>query len=190
MNNNHPKVSLRSLSRQDTGQIFLWKTDRQILHFLGRDPNMPRSQEIFVERFQRQLLSPRGRRLVQGIVAQDGELVGYVTVFNIDLYRKSGEFGILIGNKAYWDRGLGTVAARLFLRKVFDETPLEHLVLYTAHFNGRAQRCFEKCGFRVVQDYAPHEEASAYESVKMMLTRQMFLRLDARWSQRAADPER
>lgn len=190
MNNDQPIVSLRPLSRQDACQIFLWKSDRQILHFLGRDPDMPRSEEIFVERFQRQLLSPRAQRLVQGIVAQDGKLVGYVSVFNLDLYRKTGEFGILIGDKAYWDRGLGTAAARLFLRKVFDETPLEHLVLYTAHFNGRAQRCFEKCGFWTVQGYMPHEEASAYESVKMILTRETFLRLDAQWSQHTMDPER
>jgi RimJ/RimL family protein N-acetyltransferase len=190
MNNSQPKVRLRSLSREDMARIFLWKTDRQALHFLGRDPDMPRSQEKFVERFQRQLLSPQARRLVQGIEAPNGELVGYVSVFNIDLYRKMGQFSILIGDKAYWDRGLGTAAARLFLRRIFGETSLKYLFLYTAHFNTRAQRCFEKCGFRVVWDYMPARDGSAYESIKMMLTREMYLRSEALWRERMADPER
>lgn len=116
-------------------------------------------------------------------MAPNGELVGYVSAFDTDFYRKTGEFGIIIGNKAYWNRGIGTVATRSFLRKILVETPLEHVVLYTAHFNGRAQGCFEKCGFQVIQSYMPPRETSEYESAKMILTRKVLLRLNALWSQ-------
>jgi len=141
-----------------------------VLHLVGRDHGTPRSERKFVEIFERQLVSPLARRLCRAIITPDGELLGYASVSNVDLYDQSAEFSILIGKKDLWDQGRGTSAAQLFLAEVFSETSLEHLVLYTAHFNKSAQRCFQNCGFRVVPEYQASPEASAYRAVKMAIS--------------------
>jgi RimJ/RimL family protein N-acetyltransferase len=190
MKTNDRKVCLRLLQHQDIIQIYRWRCDRQVLHLIGRDHDMPRSEERFVENFERQLVSPLARRLLRAITTSDGEFIGYVSLFNVDLYERSAEFSILIGRKDLWDHGWGASATHLFLNEIFFETSLERLVLHTAHFNKRAQRCFQKCGFRVVSNYQAPPDASAYQAVKMAISKDEFIIGDAlgdRWIREAEE---
>jgi RimJ/RimL family protein N-acetyltransferase len=58
-------------------------------------------------------------------------------------------FGIVIGEKAHWNRGFGTEATRLALRFAFGELNLHRVELEVFAFNKRAIRAYEKAGFRL-----------------------------------------
>lgn len=48
----------------------------------------------------------------------------------------------------YWEHGYGTEAMHLLLAYLFDQHKVDRVELDTAEFNLRAQRSFEKCGFK------------------------------------------
>ena len=53
----------------------------------------------------------------------------------------------MIGDKAYWSRGLGTDAMLTLLRFGFDEMNLHRIDLVVDADNERAIACYRKCGF-------------------------------------------
>ena len=56
--------------------------------------------------------------------------------------------GITIGDKRYWNRGYGTDIVRTFLVYLFTEQNMRRIYLNTLDWNVRAQRAFQKAGFR------------------------------------------
>ena len=83
------------------------------------------------------------------IVAVDGdELIGNCGIEVISAIDRTGELGILIGDKRFWNRGYGTEAVRLLLGFGFLTLNLNNIRLTVHSFNERAIRCYEKCGFK------------------------------------------
>lgn len=77
-----------------------------------------------------------------------GDVVGEVVFNEVDPIANSCNFRTLIGT-AGRNRGLGTDAARLFLGYGFEQLGLHRISLGVFAFNPRAQRVYEKAGFRV-----------------------------------------
>ena len=83
------------------------------------------------------------------IVTLDGdELLGSCGIRDVSAVDRTGELGIMIGNKEFWNRGFGTEAVRLLLRFGFLTLNLNNISLTVHSFNERAIRCYEKCGFK------------------------------------------
>jgi RimJ/RimL family protein N-acetyltransferase len=76
----------------------------------------------------------------------DGRLVGS-TELRLEPARRKAEFGIVIGDRSQWGRGLGTEALRLVLAYAFGELELNRVELTTAEDNERAIRSYKKVGF-------------------------------------------
>ena len=77
----------------------------------------------------------------------DGKLVGDCGLRFIDWKSRKAEFFITIGEKQFWDKGLGSDALRIVIRLAFDKMNLNRLWLTVLVDNPRAVRCYEKCGF-------------------------------------------
>ena len=83
------------------------------------------------------------------IVALDGDrLIGNCGIRDVSAVDRTGELGILIGDKRFWNRGFGTDAVRLLLRFGFLTLNLNNVKLTAHSFNKRAIRCYQKCGFK------------------------------------------
>jgi RimJ/RimL family protein N-acetyltransferase len=88
----------------------------------------------------------------QPMVIEVKELDNWVTIGNMgiiehDTHARSGEFGITIGNKAYWNKGFGTEATQLMLKHCFGTLNLNRVYLRVYENNPGAVRCYEKAGF-------------------------------------------
>jgi len=90
----------------------------------------------------------RGDRLGFGILDEKGEWLGTVELY--ELSRNEATLGILIGAKDRWGQGYGTDAVRAVLAYAFTKMGLHKVKLRTYRHNLRAQRAFEKAGFRFV----------------------------------------
>ncbi|SKC69450.1 GNAT family N-acetyltransferase [Maledivibacter halophilus] len=78
------------------------------------------------------------------------ELLGNCGLLNVDFINRTAELGIFIGNKEYWNRGLGQEAIELILNFGFNIINLNNIMLRVRGFNKRAIKCYEKCGFKVI----------------------------------------
>jgi RimJ/RimL family protein N-acetyltransferase len=74
--------------------------------------------------------------------------IGNCMIYNIKPIFREGELGIMIGNKNYWDQSFGQQAMNKLIKFMFNKTKIEHLYLHTLTSNIRAQKCFQKAGFR------------------------------------------
>lgn len=80
---------------------------------------------------------------------QDDRLIGEVSLDGIDGQHGDAFLGIGIGDRSYWNQGMGTDALRLILRYAFQELNLQRVSLNVFEYNPRAIRVYEKAGFQV-----------------------------------------
>ena len=85
--------------------------------------------------------------------------------------------GIVIGEKEYWGKGYGTEAVKTMLRYAFHELGLNRVELETYSFNPRAQRCYERAGFRRegVRRGALYRDGKFHDIIIMGILREEFL---------------
>ena len=81
--------------------------------------------------------------------------IGNVKLEPIDWSAKSAVFGMLLGDRAYWGRGIGSEVTRLVVEHAFEGLGLEKIELGVEKDNAAAIRVYEKAGFRVV----PHPKS-------------------------------
>ncbi len=77
-------------------------------------------------------------------------LIGSCGLHGIDYVNGISEFGIAIGDKRYWNKGYGTEATKLILDYAFNILNLKNVMLYVFAYNERAQRAYEKAGFKLI----------------------------------------
>jgi len=78
------------------------------------------------------------------------ELIGSCGFIELDHLNQTGEAGIFIGNKNYWNKGYGTEAFQLLLDYGFKALNLHNIMLRVYSFNERAIESYEKIGFRII----------------------------------------
>lgn len=119
----------------------------------------------------------RGDRLGFGILDENGIWLGTVELY--ELGRGDATLGILIGAKDRWGQGYGTEAVRGVLGYGFSQLGLRRVKLKTFKHNLRAQRAFEKAGFRSITVVPGNSRfgfnfASRSEDVWMEVTKEQW----------------
>ncbi len=138
---------LRSKTIADAEQDFTWRCDAELATFDAARP-FGGSFSEYLSIFGDELAYPSPYRRTLSVLDVDGRHIGNVMYYNVDYQRREAEMGITIGIKDYWGRGFGTDLMRTFISYLFQSTVLDRIYLKTLDWNVRAQRCFEKAGFR------------------------------------------
>ena len=74
-------------------------------------------------------------------------LIGYTSLSRFD--GDECELGIVIGEKEYWNKGLGQEATRLTMGYAFGTLGMKRIVLSTSGLHEAAIRMYESCGFKI-----------------------------------------
>ena len=140
-------IRLRRKRLADAEDDFEWRRDPELARFDAAAPLRGTFQEFYTS-FQDEVRLPSPFRRVLSVDDLDGHHIGNVMYYNIDERRGEAELGITIGDKRYWNQGYGTDILRTFLRYLFTEQHMTRIYLHTLDWNVRAQRSFQKAGFR------------------------------------------
>jgi RimJ/RimL family protein N-acetyltransferase len=140
-------IVLRKKTSADADQGYQWRCDPERATF---DAALPFGGSLreYLSIFGDELKYPSPYRRTIGVEDLNGRHIGNVMYYNVDYSRRETEIGVTIGVKDYWGRGFGTDLIKTFVRHLFDTTVLDRVYLKTLDWNIRAQRCFEKAGFR------------------------------------------
>lgn len=131
----------------DAQDEYRWRSDEEIARF---DASRPVQAEF--ENYQRnwsfdyRFTDMAGRSFA--VEDENGRHIGNIMYYNIDHQRAEAEIGISIGERDYWSRGYGSDAIEALTRKLMRITSLKRLYLHTLDWNRRAQRAFQRAGFR------------------------------------------
>ena len=122
------KVRLRPIERDDLPRFVEWFGDPKVRRHLLRYLPFSLAQE---ERWFENLLGQLERQtdVLLAIETADGVHIGNVGLHAIDWKNRNAEFGIAIGEKAYWGQGYGADATRTLLNVAFGEMNLHRVFL-------------------------------------------------------------
>lgn len=85
------------------------------------------------------------------IVEKDtNKAIGNCGLHQVNEIHRRATFGIFIGEKTYWNQGIGAEATALILDYGFNIMNLNNITLEVVAYNQRAVRCYEKVGFKYV----------------------------------------
>ena len=141
-------VVLREKRLGDAHNDFRWRTDTELARFDAARP-FGATYHDYLALFRDELTYPSPYRRSLAIEDMDGRHIGNAMYYNIDTIRREAEIGITIGERDYWGKGYGTDAVKTLVRVIFQATGFRRIYLKTLEWNVRAQRSFEKAGFRV-----------------------------------------
>lgn len=139
------KAYLRPVDQEDVDRFVRWFNDPEVRINLSSSFPLNRIREReFVEKLYRD-----ERDVVLAIVVKEGDQhIGVAGLHGIKLPNRNATFGIAIGEKALWDKGFGTEAARLILDYGFRQLNLHRVTLWVYSTNRRAIHVYEKLGFK------------------------------------------
>ncbi len=138
------RVKLRRLRRSDASSMARHAHDKAISRYTTLPyPYRLEGAYEFIKLSQAHFRKKEAYEL--GIVV-DGNVVGTMSLFNIDRKNGKAEMGYWIGRE-FWGRGLVTEAARLIMRFGFEEVGLERIFALVMHPNRASSKVLERLGF-------------------------------------------
>jgi RimJ/RimL family protein N-acetyltransferase len=142
------RVRLRAVEREDIPRYVEWLNDPEVIG--GLLLNLPMSTWDETRWFENLANRPAEERpLALDVRLPDGlwKHVGSVGLHQIEWTNRCAEFGIVIGDKTFWNNGYGAEATRLTLQHGFETLNLNRIYLYVFETNPRAIHIYEKIGF-------------------------------------------
>jgi RimJ/RimL family protein N-acetyltransferase len=141
------RIVLREKRLTDARNDFRWRTDAELAGFDAARP-FAAAYEDYLALYRDELAYPSPYRRSFAIEDAAGKHIGNVMYYNIDAVRREAEIGITIGEREYWSQGYGSDAVRTLVQHILQATGFRRVYLKTLDWNHRAQRAFEKAGFR------------------------------------------
>lgn len=163
---------LREFSRADVDRWLEWPRHTDPLFASFNPPPMsPRQRDAY-------WASKRQGGDARQYAVDDlaGELIGRISLREIDWYAQSAVLGISFRPDRL-SQGLGTDALSTFLGYFFGPLGMEALFLDVAAYNERAHRCYERCGFRRIGEHwgeAGPDTAGVFRDPRLQALRPVF----------------
>lgn len=170
---------LRPLSLADLDEIMLWINDQEVNQYVGRVLPMNREAEsAWIS-----ALAQNKNDIVFGICCVNEksviQLIGTCGLHRINWIDRRAVTGIAIGNKAYWEKGIGSIAFRLLIKYAFLSLNLHRLSSSAIAFNDRSIALHKRCGFTLegVSRRAVSRHDQYYDLINFGLLRDEFLKI-------------
>jgi RimJ/RimL family protein N-acetyltransferase len=163
------KVRLREKKLSDVRNDYTWQRDSELAKF-DAVPVMDMPFPLYLLDYTAEIKRTRHNRFPLAIETLDGKHIGNCTCYEIDEKKGEAQFGIMIGDADYRDKGYGRDVVNTVVDHVFRTTSLNRLYLKTLDWNLRAQKCFIKCGF----SHCGQMRRDGYSFVLMELNREQW----------------
>ncbi len=142
------QVFLRPLRREDIAAHYLaWLNDPEVTRYMETGIFPTTEQEL--TNFYEEVTGSRNQVILAVADKKSGRHIGNVKLGPIQWVHRSATFGILIGDKRFWGRGVGLEATRLAVEYGFSRLNLRRIDLGVFADHAAAVRCYEKAGFKV-----------------------------------------
>nr|WP_269453482.1 GNAT family protein [Paenibacillus swuensis] len=129
----------------DLETMYAWHLDTELETYSGWGNR--RSQALFIDKFQGYIMNTPDH-LMLFAVETEGVLVGRAELALIDIENRKAAVGIVLGNRNYWNRGVGRTALRIVIDYAFTVKNLERIYAEVYDFNERSQRMLAGAGFK------------------------------------------
>jgi len=161
-------VSLGPLTPENvTSEYVSWLNDPEVVRYTEvSDKQSDESARAYVAGVVAQENSALWR-----ILADDDVHVGNIRMSNIKLNHMRAEIALLIGNRSYWGRGIGTSAIDIVSRFGFEEIGLHKLTAGIMVPNVGSRIAFERAGYHCEAKFVDHARLDGQYCDTMMMAK-------------------
>lgn len=166
------KIVLRLKRPEDAPDDYAWRSDEELS---ALDATTPVKQPYvqFLRSYEESLKYPSPWSQRFAIDTLDGKHIGNCMCYDINLDYGEAEIGIMIGDRAYWNKSYGYHSMVGLIDHMFTSTSLRRLYLHTLEWNLRARQSFEKCGFTPIRA----TQRNGYKFIRMELSRDRWFQI-------------
>ncbi len=142
------QIYLRPLEPEDLNETYLgWLNDPEVAQYL--ESGIFPSTQGALENFYNRVVGASDCALLAIASKEADQHIGNVKLEPIDWVHRKATFGILVGDKQYWGKGVGVEATRLMVEYGFFRLNLNRIELGVYAEHQAAVRAYERVGFRV-----------------------------------------
>jgi RimJ/RimL family protein N-acetyltransferase len=138
-------IHLEKFEKTDYSRLIDWIDSEELMViFSGQIFDFP----ITNSQLDTYLQNPN-RKVYKVIISESKEIIGHAELNAINIRSKNARIcRVLVANKDYRNKGLGSLTINELVRIGFNELKLHRIDLGVYDFNKQAIRCYEKCGFK------------------------------------------
>lgn len=140
------RVYLRALEPEDYKTTINWRNDDEIWSMVGGPKYFVSSD--YECRWLLEAINNKNQIRLGISLTESDELIGMISLINLDRINRSAECSYMIGVKKYWEKGYATEAMRLILDFAFNERNLKRISVKILDINLASIRMCEKCGYK------------------------------------------
>jgi RimJ/RimL family protein N-acetyltransferase len=172
-----PIIYVRGLDRNDLRQMVAWVNDHEVTKLLFTG-HRPANIELLEKQWEHDQDS-QNEVVFAVCTKKDDVFVGTTGLYTINWIMRTSEFRVFLGNKAYWNRGIGTECTKLMVVYGFEKLNLNRIWLGVNSDNVGGVRAYEKAGlvregtFRQEQ----YRNFRYYDVVRMSILRSEYEQL-------------
>jgi [ribosomal protein S5]-alanine N-acetyltransferase len=141
-------IRLRPLERADLSERYQgWLNDPEVTRYTETGTFPTTAEDL--ENYYRGITGSKNDVILAVEEKKSGEHVGNVKLGPIYWVHRTATFGILIGDKDSWGKGIGLEATRLMVEYGFNRLNLHRIDLGVFAEHEPAVHCYEKVGFKI-----------------------------------------
>jgi RimJ/RimL family protein N-acetyltransferase len=141
------RVYLRAFELDDIDLIHKWRKDPEINKLLSGNVFFV-SSERDKKWIEEKIFNDSNELYLAICLEEKDEMIGYLSVTNIDLRNRKAEWaGLIIGNKDLWNKGYANDAIRLMLEHLFHQMNIHRVYAYVLEDHITSLKMCEKAGF-------------------------------------------
>jgi len=148
------RIVLRAIQEKNIKDCIKWLSDPEVNKFLSHNiKNISEEQELEWLNY----INSSSTDIVFAItIKESGRYIGNCGLHKVNMSQKICEFGIFIGDKKYWNKGLGTDTVKTTSNFAISELGLNTIRLTVYEYNHRAISVYKNCGFDTVEILKKH----------------------------------
>lgn len=167
---------LREIEKRDIERINKWRNDRELISYLGA-PYRFINMDVDENWYDNYIKNRNSTIRCAITLDNNNDIIGLVTLANIDYINRVAELHIMIGNE-YQNKGAGKYAVINIVNYAFDDLNLNRIELSALENNERAIGLYKKVGFQIegIKKQAYYKEGKYINKVEMALLREEYNR--------------
>lgn len=112
------------------------------------------------------------------VIKVDNKDIGFTQIYkydhdtnisNLDNYTNIYEFDIFIGEKDYLSKGIGTNIVKEINNMIYSKYKADAIILRPFKRNIRAIKCYQKCDYRIIDEYEGKDTLDNPETIVVLL---------------------
>lgn len=139
-------VYLRGIKKEDFSEgLYSWANDDEVTHYMitGTKPSIKEK----MEQLYQDTINNQSEIVFAIVDSKTDHTIGLVGLYQINNHIHSTEFRIIIGEKEFWGKGIGTECATWIIGYAFKNLNLNKVWLGVNEGNKGAIKSYEKSGF-------------------------------------------